>query len=77
MRTYTEATEKYPPVAHWFFSQKRSMNHVINLAIDKRFGFVDTSHSRLEKKENVRKIARSCPSLYTPSMGLPVASLKW
>jgi hypothetical protein len=35
------------------------MNHVINFAIDKRFGFVDTSHSRLEEKEIARRAARS------------------
>jgi len=60
MRTYTEATGKYPPVAYQFFSQKYCrMNHVINFATDKRFGFVDTSHSRLEEKETARRVARS------------------
>jgi len=41
IRTYTEATERYSPVAYQFFSQKCcSMNHVINFATDKRFGTV-------------------------------------
>jgi len=53
------------------------MNHVINFATDKRFGFADISHSGLEEKETARTVARYWPSLYTPSMGLPVASLKW
>jgi hypothetical protein len=35
------------------------MNHVINFAADKRFGFVATSHSGLEEKETARRVARS------------------